>query len=54
MELKMTWPLLTGYWILLVPYVGNVVHFQERLLVTMMDLVVVSHQQLDEQCYQKN
>jgi hypothetical protein len=54
MELKMTWPLLTGYWILLVPYVGNVVHFQERFLVKMMDPVVVNHQQLDGQCYQKN
>jgi hypothetical protein len=54
MELKMTWPLLTGYWILLVPYVGNVVHFQERFLVKMMDPVVVNLQQLDGQCYQKN
>jgi hypothetical protein len=53
MELRKTWPLLIGYWTLYVPQADNFVHFHGHFLVT-MEQVVVNHQRLDEQCYQKS
>jgi hypothetical protein len=37
-----------------VPQVDNFVHFHGQFLVMMMELVVVNHQQLDVQYYQKS